>query len=131
MPIRQRWDPELRTLFVAASGPVSDREFVDFFTALAERSDIPPAHRELIDLSELERTDVETASLRKTASTFRSLDETVFESRVAILATSDVAFGLARMYLSFRGDSTVELEVFRGRAAALEWLRLPEDTAGF
>lgn len=128
MPVRQLWEPQLRTLFVTASGPVSDQEFVDFALKLVECSDIPPARKELWDLSGLERTDVETASLRETASTFRDRDKTVFETRVAILATSDVAFGLARMYQSFRGDSTVELEVFRGRAAALEWLGLPEDT---
>jgi hypothetical protein len=73
---------------------------------------------------------VEATSLREAATTFRGLDTTVFETRVAILATSDVAFGLARMYQSFRGDSTVEFEVFRDRAAALEWLGLPEDTTG-
>jgi hypothetical protein len=130
MPVRQRWDEELRTLFVTLSGPVSDQEFVDFATELVGRNDIPPAHMEFIDLSELKRTDVEATSLREAATTFRGLDTTVFETRVAILATSDVAFGLARMYQSFRGDSTVEFEVFRDRAAALEWLGLPEDTTG-
>jgi len=128
MPVEQRWDEKLRTFFVAVSGPVSDQEFVDFVMGLAKRDDIPTARKELVDLSELERTDVEADSLREAAVRFRGLDQTVFESRVAVVAPSDIGFGLARMYQSFRGDSTVEFEVFRARAAALEWLGLPSDT---
>ena len=126
MPIADRWDPELRTLFIEVRGSVSDAEFLAFTRGLLERSDLPTGHHELVDLSGLEATDVEPTTLRETATTFRSHDKTVYESRVAVVATSDIAFGLARMYQSFRGDSTVEFEVFRERAAALAWLRLPE-----
>jgi hypothetical protein len=130
MAIRDRWDPELRTLFVELSGVVNDAELVGYGQRLLRRDDIPLGHNELIDLRELEATDVESASLRETASAFRGQDKTVYESRVAVVATSDVAFGLARMYQSFRGDSTVEFEVFRDIAGARSWLGLDPEGPG-
>jgi hypothetical protein len=46
-------------------------------------------------------------------------------ARRAIVVASDTSFGLARMYDLLRGESGDVIQVFRDRAAALEWLGLP------
>lgn len=43
-------------------------------------------------------------------------------SKVAVLAPSDLAFGLARTFEVHRADTTTELRVFREEQAARQWL---------
>jgi hypothetical protein len=50
--------------------------------------------------------------------------------QIAILARSDVAFGLARMYQSMLGHPQITMEVFRDRAAAMAWLGVEPDLSG-
>jgi hypothetical protein len=56
-----------------------------------------------------------------------SVDEAVGPgSRMAVVARNDEAFGLARMYEMLRGDTPVEIVVFRSMPEAEAWLELPE-----
>ena len=43
-------------------------------------------------------------------------------SRVAIVATEDLAFGLSRMYEAFRAQEMVDIEIFRNEQDAHNWL---------
>lgn len=43
-------------------------------------------------------------------------------SRVALVASEDLSFGLSRSYNAYRENSGTELEVFRTREEALEWI---------
>jgi tetrahydromethanopterin S-methyltransferase subunit E len=45
-------------------------------------------------------------------------------SRVAMVATTDVHYGLSRMYQAFRSDSPLDLRVFRDMREARTWLGL-------
>lgn len=47
--------------------------------------------------------------------------------RVAILADSDLVYGLGRMYEVFRNSPTAEYRAFRDEATALAWLGAAED----
>jgi hypothetical protein len=49
--------------------------------------------------------------------------ETDVPGRYAILVTSDVAFGIARMYGAFVEDGLLDLRVFRDADEAMAWLR--------
>jgi hypothetical protein len=44
-------------------------------------------------------------------------------SRVAIVATEDLAFGLSRMYEVFRAQEMVDIEIFRHEQDAQNWLK--------
>ena len=44
-------------------------------------------------------------------------------SRVAIVATEDLAFGLSRMYEAFRAQDMVDIEIFRNEQDAHNWLK--------
>ena len=54
-----------------------------------------------------------------------SMDSRASPSKLAIVATADLHFGLARMYQAHREmtkKSTKEVRVFRSREEALKWL---------
>jgi hypothetical protein len=124
MPIEHRYDPALRTLFLDFSGEVSEGELVEVASKLASDPSIPPGHRELVDLSGIRDTDVTTAALRRVARIYAETDKRPEDSRVAIVAPADLFFGLSRMYEAFRGDSPLEIRVFRALGEARAWLGL-------
>jgi hypothetical protein len=130
MPIHQRWDPGCETLFVRLEPPVSAEAFLEWARALNEDSSLPAGRRELIDLSDVEGSDIAGESLRELADAFRSQDRTHGQTRIALLVSRDIVFGLGRMYQAYRGENGVDLEVFRDGSEARRWLDLPDDVPG-
>lgn len=130
MPIHQRWDPEHSTLFVRFEQPTSVEAFLLWAKALNDDTSLPAGRREFIDLSEVESSDIEGERLRELADAFRGQDRTRGQTRIAVLVSRDVVFGLGRMYQAYRGEGAVDLEVFRDALEARRWLDLPDDVAG-
>jgi hypothetical protein len=50
-------------------------------------------------------------------------------ARRALVVTSDVVFGMARMYQILRDESPDELEIFREMDGALQWLGVDDEKA--
>ena len=44
-------------------------------------------------------------------------------SKVALVATKDLSFGISRVYEAFRKQEGLEIEVFRSEPEALNWLK--------
>jgi len=131
MPIQQRWDPEHDTLFVRFEPPLSAEVFLAWARALNEDETLPASRRQLIDLSAVEETDIKGESLRELADAFRDQDRSRGgQTRIALLVSRDVVFGLGRMYQAYRGEDAVDLEVFRDGLEAHRWLDLPDDAPG-
>ena len=131
MPIQQRWDPEHDTLFVLFEPPLSAEVFLAWARGLNEDETLPASRRQLIDLSAVEETDIKGESLRELADAFRDQDRSRGgQTRIALLVSRDVVFGLGRMYQAYRGEDAVDLEVFRDGLEAHRWLDLPDDAPG-
>jgi len=130
MPIHQRWDAEHCTLFVRFEQPVDADAFLEWAKAFNDDTSLPGGRCEFIDLSAVETSDIKAESLRDLADAFRGSDHTRGQTRVAVLVSRDVVFGLGRMYQAYRGEDSVDLEVFRDGLDARRWLDLPDDVAG-
>ena len=123
MPISYHIEKDAGRVVLEFRGTITDRELFATYEALYA----DPSHRvgldELTDCREVERVDVTTGALvALAASTARLLDGKQQTWRVAIVAPSDVVFGMARMYEAFRAESPEQVQVFRDRAAAEAWL---------
>lgn len=80
---------------------------------------------EVIDFRALEQIEVTTDGLAAVAQMAAAMDAQVGESRFAIVAGSDLGFGLSRMYEAFRemnASATRKVMVFHCMEAALAWL---------
>lgn len=115
--VEYRFDPERGLLVVTVSGVVGDADFED-----AKFPDVPPGTIELLDLSRAERTEISSGEIRRIAQRDLSWPDRI--SRMAIVATSDVAFGLARMYQTLCDGMKTEVRIFRSRPEAEDWLGL-------
>jgi hypothetical protein len=85
-------------------------------------------YNQLIDASDMGHVDIPFPSadaMRELSSLAASMDDPNLKTRFAIVATSAFAYGLARMYATYRAldtRSTRAVSVFRSVEDALEWL---------
>lgn len=127
MPITHRFDAESRVLFVEMTGAVSDEDILSYAAEVTADSGIDPVHDELIDTRGIEVPGASTPALKRAAELFSKSERTPEKVKVAMVASSDAAYGLARMYQAFRAESAVKIRVFREIAEARSWLGLPPE----
>jgi hypothetical protein len=119
MPAYYKIDKERRIVMTSASGPLTLADALSHQQRLVSDPDFDPTFSQLMDLSHITAVDVNAADIRILAQA------NVFAptSHRAILITSDVGFGLARMFEVLR-ESAGEpgIEVFRDLDKALDWV---------
>jgi len=121
MPVQHKVDLEIGILHVERWGHINTH---DEERACRERSIDPlvtPGIPVLVDCTKVEPTDsVETVRyiadcVTKNASTLKC-------GPVAIIVSSDVEYGMARMYMAYTELAQPITEVFRDQESALAWL---------
>ena len=113
-----RIDQERRLVITRGWGVLSTRELSDVMSRILVDPRFDPTYRSLGDLREVTGITLDTMETAQTAATPLFADGT----RRAIVATSDVAFGMARMFATFSERSGQQVRVFRELALAEAWL---------
>ena len=104
-------------------GVLVEADFMGTQRGLREDKQFDPTYRQIYDFSEVTSINISSSQLQSIAyaSPFSP------QARRAFVVSSDVAFGMARMY-SLMGDRNPEtLRIFRDRGSALSWLGLSDD----
>ena len=127
MPFSHHYDPETQVLYLKATGTITDEEAVGYAQKVAADQSVPSGRSELADFSQANLGGLSADALRRVASVFQRHDVDPARSRVALVVSGDLGFGLGRMYQAFRSESAIQLRVFRELAAAREWLGLPPE----
>jgi len=125
MPITIEIDRSRKTVFAQATGSVTKDDFFAYQKALQAPLEIR-YFDECIDLSGVqefeEATDTNMMGLVRMSV---QLDDAAQPTRLAIIAKSDLHYGLARMYETYRSmqpNNTRQVSVFRSKEDALRWL---------
>jgi hypothetical protein len=124
MAVSYRVLPEQGVVVVELRGRVGDAELIDAADRLIADTDRLPGLHELVDAREMEVSDLSSAALRRVADRFAAGPRPDEGVRIALVAASDAAYGLARMYQVFRDASAAEFRVFRELPEARAWLGL-------
>jgi hypothetical protein len=129
MTISVRVDTSVGLVVVACTGVVTADEFARHVAPLVEAPEYRLMPLTLVDTSDALRGDGPSTILIEHARRAAEYIDDVLEggARVAIVATLDEFFGLARMYEMLRDGSPVECQVFRSLPEAEQWLGLSED----
>jgi hypothetical protein len=117
--VEYEFDPDRKLLVVRVTGVVTDGDFGD-----DAFPDVPEGTLELLDLSGTTEARISNTELRRVSDVDRKRPDRV--ERMAILATRDVAFGLARMYQMLTEGMRTEVAVFRDHDEAMAWLGLAD-----
>jgi hypothetical protein len=118
VPLTYRIDRERRRAVGSASGTVSAQEFLAQQAAMALDPDFEPDFDQLYDLRKMKNFggSANNVSALAVASPFAT------GSRRALVVSSDVIFGLARMFQTLSDESGDEIQIFRDMDAAEAWL---------
>lgn len=125
MPIEYRIDHDRKLVQVKAHGTVTDQDVFGYQREVWSRHDTA-GYDELVDMTEVEHIALPSVDrVRQLASLSANMDAASFASKLAIIAPENVAFGLGRMYATYRqmeARSRKHVEVFRSRGEALAFL---------
>jgi hypothetical protein len=132
MGIDYRIDDERRMVLAQGRGVVTPEDVFAYQREVWSRPEVA-GYNELFDMSEVERlVPPSKGSVRDLADLSAGMDSSACSSKFAIVAPGDLAFGIGRMYQSYRefdSRSTKKIAVFRSMAAALKWLDADVDAA--
>jgi hypothetical protein len=117
MPVTYRVDGERRLLVVTLAGLVTKKDLDELAEAVANDGAVDHSWPALVDASTLSPSGITTGMLRARADITHQ--EPV---PVAVVAPTDVVFGLARMFQMMSEGRGNRVEVFRDTASALAWL---------
>jgi hypothetical protein len=122
MSIKVNVDESRELVEIVFAGEVTKSEFIELMDRyFREPSSAFPLG--LFDLSDVTGVDVAAESVRDAARRAGEyVDSRLDGGKLAIVAPRDLLFGMARMYEILRGDSPVEVRVFREREEAESWL---------
>jgi hypothetical protein len=129
MPVTYRLDTSAEVVLATAHGIVTDDEFLAYATRMVNDPLIDPAVDQLLDLRDVDDAAVMTDTIRRVAEIFRGFDPIPARSKLAIVASKDLLFGMARMYEVYRDRDEASIRVFRDIDEARRWLGLVESAA--
>jgi hypothetical protein len=114
-------------------GIVNDEQLLNAYAELIAAPDFDPALDDIVDLREANRLDISMEGFLKLVNLLSQLDRLGFQTKVAIVASTEMAYGMGRMYELMRStdeNSSEEIRVFRDYDEALRWLRQDKPAEG-
>ena len=130
MPITYRVDHPRRLVVAIGTDTVTTQDIFEYQKSAWSRSDVA-GYDELVDMTHAERIEYGSAdTARELAARAAARDLPSGGEKFAIVAPSDLAFGLGRLYQTYRSlnkKSTKRVEVFRTMKEALAFLGVEGD----
>jgi hypothetical protein len=130
MPITYEILHDQRLVHAVATGTFTREDAFGYQREVWSRTDVR-GYDQLVDMTAVERIDVPFPTgeaMQELVSLAATMDDPAVRSKFAIVATSPFAYGLARMYATYRAlnpRSTREVAVFRSPGEARAWLGRP------
>ena len=127
MPITHDIDHDRKLVHARVSGTLTKDDAFSFQREVWSDPAVR-GYNQLIDASGMTNVDIPFPSsdaMRELAGLAASMDDPGVKTRFAIVATSALAYGLARMYATYRAldpRSTRSISVFRSLDEATAWL---------
>ena len=123
MPIDYRIDGDRKLLIATAYGALTDADLLDYAKRLLADEERHRANHELVDLRAVTGdSGITTGGIVQLAEFWRAAYDRIAGGKLALLAESDLGYGMARMYQAMRDDGPDTIAVFRGESEAFAWL---------
>lgn len=124
-------DVACRLRIATFRGAIFDAELLDAYHPLLTDVRFDPALDDLVDLRAVSHMGVTSAGLHRIIALYDEREPANLPTRSALVAPTDVLYGVSRMFQTLRGDGhAAEVEVFRTLEAANRWLERMEQAPG-
>ena len=128
MPATHEIDSANRLIITTWSGKATESEFID--TLISYQLKVKgnreyQTYNELLDFSQIDNINLSKKSMTTLSKIAQQTDRQDVQTRLAIIVSSPLAFGLARMYVAYRNllqYTNKELKVFKNRSDAFAWV---------
>ncbi len=110
-------------LRITASGVLTDAEVIAVQSVLGAQEQLRGISKVLFDARAVEQWQVHPDTVRRVARTRDEMPHAAGGSRLALIVSDDLGFGLARMY-ALTGAPDERIGVFRNMEDAEAWLEL-------
>lgn len=125
MPINYEINEALKLVVASATGTLTGEEMMNYQLEAWSKETVRDFD-EIVDVSGVEHFDYTSpANLQELTKLSAKMDWINYSKKFAIVAPSDIAFGLARMYQSYRETDVLtrkEVQVFRSMEQARQWI---------
>ncbi|VAW70421.1 hypothetical protein MNBD_GAMMA09-2120 [hydrothermal vent metagenome] len=121
-------DNEKKILLTIWEGPALDIELIKSVKNYQEEIQNNPdyaEYNEVVDFSDVTSIKLTTEGIKGLANIASLTDKKQEYKKLALIVSSNLAFGFARMYEAYRGFSRYsvkEVRVFKSRGKAFEWI---------
>ena len=127
MPVDYYIDHKRRLIRARGKGVLTEGDILNYQQKVFSTPEVRGYDElvEMADVSEFEVPDATSLSVRKLASEAAAMDPPDTPSKFAVVATDLLAFGLSRMFQTYRGldpRSTKKVELFSNLEDALAYL---------
>jgi len=105
-------------------GAITNRSVLDDYKSFYASGEWIPGTNELVDLSEADLSSFTSSEIDALADNIKSfyIENNVTSVKVAIYAPETLKYGLSPMYDAFSYGSPEEIEIFKDRQKAIQWL---------
>ena len=121
MPIELRYDLQKNILFATIGEQITRSEFSESLEKIIHSIDYPPDVKVLWDARLVNMPDSDKSFLKDFIEIRKKYPERG-KTKLAIVVSTDLSFGMSRMYEAFSGDLPQSIMVFRNPIDGEQWL---------
>ena len=122
MPISINYDHDKNVLYSEAAGVITIDDIMEYYSSLATL-DLRPDYRVLADYRNAD-LKINYDDMCKMTQRRRVLSSKIGKILIAVVASRELVFGMARMYQSLLDDDHYEVHPFKDINEAKTWLGL-------
>lgn len=121
MPITYTIDRQAGLILTTATGMLTNQELLEHKQRLSRDADVRVGTVELSDVRGVASLEITAEGVRQFVAHDAADTERFADYRLAIVASEDVVYGMARMY-QMMTDPNAKVRVFRSMTEARAWL---------
>ena len=129
MPANHHIDNKAKLIITTWEGVAIDSDFIEALKKYQKDIQSKPdylGYNELVNFNKVLSIKLTVEGLKNIGQLASRTDQNRVNTKLALVASSDLAYGLARMYEAYRSfaqNTNKELRVFKEESEALEWLQ--------
>lgn len=129
MPAKHTIDIKSQLLITSWKGDVTESEFIDVLRKYQKNIRSKSEYigfNEILDLTEVTNIHLSAGGLRRIGVIAAKTDSTDMVTKVALIVSSDLAYGLAVIYCACRSvltNSNKTMRIFKKEGEAYKWIR--------